>query len=91
VKGRTRGIEIYEVIGYADKLTPELKVNLDRYHQALDAYFAQDWPFALSLMQALHEEDPHAKIYKIYIDRILEYMQNPLPTDWDGVYIHMAK
>ncbi len=91
VKGRSRGIEIYEVLDTIDKLTPALEQELAEYHRALDAYFAQEWDKAYALMSALHEAHPHAKIYKIYMERITEYKEHVVPLDWDGVFIHLSK
>lgn len=91
VKGKKVGIAIYEVICKATDITPTLKAELDLYHQALDDYFKRDWDKALELMEQLHARHPKTKIYRLYIDRINEFKENPLPDDWDGVYVHSSK
>lgn len=91
VKGKSRGIEIYEVLGRAEQLTPELDAELAQYNKGLDAYFAQRWDEAGKIMSALHQQYPDKKIYKLYVERIQEYKEHPLPADWDGVYVHQSK
>lgn len=91
VKGKSKGIEIYEVLGRTEQLTPELDEELKQYNNGLDAYFAQRWDDAYNIMDKLHQQYPDKKIYKLYIERIQEYKEHPLPADWDGVYVHQTK
>jgi adenylate cyclase len=91
VKGKSRGINIYEVLGRISQLTPELEQELKNYHEGLEAYQAKNWDQAYSIMDSLHQQHPDVKIYKIYMDRINEYKLHPVSEDWDGVYIHVTK
>jgi adenylate cyclase len=91
VKGKSRGINIYEVLGRISQLTPELEQELKNYHEGLEAYQAKNWDKAYSIMDSLHQQHPDVKIYKIYMDRINEYKLHPVSEDWDGVYIHVTK
>tara|TARA_R110000868_G_scaffold76328_7_gene219558 strand:- start:1233 stop:3434 length:2202 start_codon:yes stop_codon:yes gene_type:complete len=91
VKGKSRGTDIYEILGNIESLTPELDNELNLYNTALDAYFSQKWEEAFSMMQSLHNQHPDTTIYKIFIKRIEDYKQNPVPADWDGVYAHLSK
>lgn len=91
VKGKQKGVAIYEVIGTQDKLSSELSDELSKYHKGLDFYFAQQWDNAFELMTELKEKYPDRKIYQIYLDRINEFKVTPPPADWDGVYVHKSK
>jgi adenylate cyclase len=91
VKGKLKGISIYQVICAQAGLTPELKNELDLHHKALDHYFRQQWDDALTLMNQLHQTYPDKKIYSLYVDRIKEFKEHPLPADWDGIYVHVTK
>lgn len=91
VKGKKKGVAIYEVIGRVTHMTPELEQELGLYQKALDLYFAQKWDEAQVLMEQLHQSSPDTKIYNIYIERIKEFKDHPLPEDWDGVYVHLSK
>ena len=91
VKGKRESGVIYEVVCAREKLSPLLTQELELYHQALDYYFKQQWEEAYERMHTLHQAHHAKKLYKLYLDRIEEFKKNPLPADWDGVYVHTAK
>lgn len=91
VKGKKKGIEIYEAICLKSELTPDLEQTLANYHAALDYYFQQRFDESLALLKPLAIQFPDCKIYQIYIERISEYKKNPAPQDWDGIYTHASK
>ena len=91
VKGKKTGVALYELICTQEKLTPELVHELEKYHQALECYFQQKWDEAFMLFTVLHEEHPEAKIYSLYLDRVIVFKTSTLPNDWDGVYVHANK
>jgi adenylate cyclase len=91
VKGKKSGVAIYDVLGFIDIMTPALKEELDLYHQALRDYYEKKWDDSYSVMKKLHDRHPTKIIYELYIERITEFKENPPPTDWDGVYVHLSK
>ncbi len=91
VKGKKKIIVIYEVICFQSEMTRELKQELDLYYHALNYYFSQQWEYAEKLMHELHKAHPDKKIYSVYLNRIAEFKQNPLPPNWDGTYAHTVK
>lgn len=91
VKGKTHGVEIYEPLGYVKKLSLELKKEVDVYHTALEYYFAQEWNKSLALFTELSHKKPHEKLYKLYLKRLDDFIKNPPPADWDGIYTHLEK
>lgn len=91
VKGKKEGIAIYEVVGFANELTDVLKLELQHYHQALEAYFQQNWGTALTLLETLHQQHPDTHIYTLYIERIQSFKASPPPAAWDGIYSHTSK
>lgn len=91
VKGKEKGVEIFDVVCRKSELTPELESELKQYHAGLEAYFDQKWEDAYHIMNMLHQQHPETKVYKLYIDRINEYKTHPVPENWDGIYIHVTK
>lgn len=91
VKGKTKGVAIYEVLCTQEKLSPELAAELEKYNHALEFYFNQQWDDALKLMSELQQAYPDKKIYRLYIDRIQEFKTHTPPSGWDGVYVHATK
>jgi len=101
VKGQTKPVQIWQVIDYdkddeEDNLYGVPRYRLDEelftYHRALDMYQNGNFSDALDIFKELQEweDKTNDKIYKIYISRCKEYLQNP-PKDFDGVYRHTSK
>lgn len=91
VKGKKKGVTLYEVICRKKELTETLAVELELHHRALDDYFNQKWDQAEKEFQELTKNYPHSKLYPLYLERIAEFRRNPPPEDWDGVYTHTKK
>lgn len=91
VKGKTRAITIYELIGLREMLNEEMKEELTLYQHALNAYYAREWNKAEEGFKSLHEQHTHKKIYRIYLERLTEFKINPPDSDWDGVFVHTLK
>ncbi len=91
VKGKKKGIELYEVLGRIKALTPELKQELDRYHAALENYFNRQFEKARAVFKELNAERPEVKLYSLYLERSEEFIKTPPGDDWDGIYTHAAK
>lgn len=91
VKGKKKGIKIYEVLGYQTEMTEELKIELAQYHQAIEFYLQKKWQDAKKILQQLNRDHQSVVIYQIYLNRIEEFMKNPPPDDWDGTFVHTSK
>ena len=91
VKGKQKGVAIYEVICTQEKQVPELKQELEKYNRALEYYFQQKWDDAFTLITELEQAYPDKKIYHLYLNRINEFKKATPPADWDGVYVHATK
>lgn len=53
--------------------------------QALVSYRNQDWVLARRLFEELQRSSP-TTLYKIYLDRIAHFIEQPPADDWDGVF-----
>lgn len=91
VKGKKEGINIYELVGKLKNITPELERELEEHHKAMDLYFERRFQAAAELFGKLHESYPETKVYKLYLERLAFYQENPPAADWDGVYTHTTK
>jgi adenylate cyclase len=91
VKGKKKGIDIYELIDIKSQVAAEVMQELDQYNQALQLYFKQEWEAASVAMRALHEAHPKKKLYVLYLDRLHGYQAHPPPADWDGTYVYHKK
>ncbi|MCK4704064.1 MAG: adenylate/guanylate cyclase domain-containing protein, partial [Gammaproteobacteria bacterium] len=86
VKGKDEPVAIYEPIGLLEDVDKSIRQDLKRYKHALKFYRAQHWDDAEREFFALSSVDKDRKIYQIYLDRIMQYRENPPPADWDGSF-----
>lgn len=92
VKGKDIGIDIFCPICEMSAATPELKLELESHHKALDLYFQQKWDQAEKLFKELMESYPNNKtLYEVYLERIQSLRENPPGPDWDGAYVSHEK
>tara|TARA_B100000941_G_C28096025_1_gene345955 strand:- start:113 stop:565 length:453 start_codon:yes stop_codon:yes gene_type:complete len=94
VKGKKEAVSIFTLVGDNKILKSKDFQTLKYKHQKiLDSYFNQKWDDALKNINNTKNlcNNVMTDYYKIMIERIEEFQNNPLPRDWDGVYIAKSK
>lgn len=91
VKGKDQPVLILEPAGPQEQVSDLVRTNIERFHQALDAYAVRDWDQAEELLQQLIARGDDRKVYHLYLDRIAHFREEPPPADWDGVFTHETK
>ncbi len=94
VKGKTRPVRIYALVGDETVGANPAFVTLKANHDAMiAAYRARGWRRAHELLTACRGEAPELMLpfYALYEHRIREFEADPPPPDWDGVYSATAK
>ncbi len=91
VKGKVEPVTVYQPLCRKEDLNEGQKSLLSDYEKAMNAYRAQDWSLAKTLLAKLLERESDRLIYQIYLDRIAVFEKDPPPKDWDGVFIHTSK
>ena len=91
VKGKTEAVKVFEPLCKKDKATPELLTELRHHEQGLDAYLKQEWDKAEQIFAGLNKQQPDARIYSLYMERINELRHRTLGKEWDGVYERREK
>ncbi|MBF0303689.1 MAG: adenylate/guanylate cyclase domain-containing protein [Desulfamplus sp.] len=93
VKGKTEPIDIYtahlieEGVDYS-----VMQVELDHYHHAIQLYGNRDFKEAFEIFSALDSKKGSSKkLYSIYRQRALDFINNPPDNEWDGVFNHITK
>ena len=91
VKGKVEPIEIWQVI-QKEPANELLQTELDTYHNALKLYKNSQFEEAFKVFNALENDEnkTNKNIYKMYMERCENYMQNP-PENFNGVYVHTTK
>ncbi|MDF1562084.1 MAG: adenylate/guanylate cyclase domain-containing protein [Deltaproteobacteria bacterium] len=90
VKGKREPVRIYELLALGQP-TPEQKVFLDLFSEALVHYKEQLWDRAIALFQECLEHQPGDYAAQLYIARSNAMKETPPGDDWDGVYTMTTK
>lgn len=91
VKGKDTAVSILEPIHPDVAKKQEVVDELAQYHDAYEAYLAQNWPEATEKFKALLGLNPDRKVYSIFIERIDILKEHPPGEDWDGSFTHTSK
>lgn len=91
VKGKNKPVTIFEPLGLLENVSKSDKKLLRQFHIGITQYRAQNWDAAEREIFALSQLDPESKLYKIYLDRITHFRENPPAKDWDGSFTHTSK
>jgi adenylate cyclase len=86
VKGKSKGVVIYELVGKKEEFTniDEIYLKINLYESSLQHYYLGRWNDALVEMQKYLEIEPDDLAAQIIIKRIEHYKNTP-PVNWDGV------
>ncbi len=91
VKGKTKPVAIFEPLTTFDKIEPETKKRLRRYHRAVKMYREMRWDAAEQEFLSLSQQEPNAYVHKLYLDRIMFFKNNSPGENWDGVFTFTTK
>ena len=85
VKGKSRAIAIYELIGEKGCLTSEEKNRISNYENGLELYFQKDFQAAKKEFFKVYKANPEDQAVKIKIRSCQIYEKEPPGSDWNGV------
>jgi adenylate cyclase len=91
VKGKAEPVTIYEPMGMKDQLPVKAIEDTKLFHNALRLYREQNWDAAEQVLQELVSVEPDCYLFKLYLERIAMFRQEPPPADWDGVFTYTTK
>jgi hypothetical protein len=92
VKGKTEPVDIFTPIGLRkEHLDPELLKWLETYEDAIVKFRGRDFKHAKILLSRFLEFYPDDFLAKMYLDRSLEYEQQPPDEAWNAVEVFKKK
>ena len=100
VMGRSQAVPIYEITGLKEYLAPATRECLGVFGEALAKYYARDWQGALAGFQQSARVEPNqpgktpgvkGNPSLTYIGITQDYLENPPPENWEGVYVMKEK
>jgi adenylate cyclase len=80
VKGKSRPVKVYEVIGKAGDVPETRRVRIRAYHAAMALYYRRRFALAREAFSRLMEEDVVAEVFA---DRCGRFEKAPPPATWD--------
>lgn len=86
VKGKTEGINVYELISKRGE-KPAMDTLISQYEHALQAYRNRHFEEAMNLLKDQLHDGPSHTLHK----RCALFLQTPPPPSWDGIYISTVK
>ncbi|MDF5712576.1 MAG: GAF domain-containing protein [Rhizonema sp. NSF051] len=92
VKGKYQAVNVYELIG--DRNTPlddSTHEFLSHYQDARVAYLSGDFRTALAYFEAAKRIRPKDQAVSIHLERTRNYLKQPPPDSWDGVWTMLRK
>jgi len=92
VKGKTKPVSIYELIGDRQyPLTPQTEEFLDLYAAGRQAYMAMNFKEAAHHFTAAQRLRADDRAIAIHLERVTSYLHNPPSANWEGVYTMTVK
>jgi len=92
VKGKTKPVQVYELLGLVENGLPENKKQiLDFFREGYKNYLGQNWSTAIKYFQQALTIDPNDGPSKTYIRRCEQFSKIPPREDWDGVFTLQTK
>lgn len=92
VKGKTKPVNIYELIGFAGEELPSEKTNsLKIYSEALQLYREKQFSEAADKFTKVLELVPTDRASAVFVNRCKLLNENPPPEEWDGVFVMKTK
>ncbi len=86
VKGKSQPVEVTTLIGAkGDEIDPEWLKSLESYEEALRKFRERDFTNAKIILSRFLEFYPDDFLAKMYLDRALEYEQQPPDEAWNAV------
>jgi adenylate cyclase len=92
VKGKTKPVDVFTLIGPRNEdVDPEFLRWLESYEEGLEKFRIRDFTDAKILFSRFLEFYPDDFLAKMYLDRALEYEQQPPDEAWDAVEVFKKK
>ncbi len=86
VKGKTRGVLVYELLGLKGETDASLVELAETFGQALQAYWRQEWDGAMRGFEQVLARWPDDAPAKEMLHRCRQYRESPPGPGWDGVH-----
>ena len=91
VMGLKNAVRIYELLDFAEGSSPEVRGYLELWEKAMEKYESLDFAGARLGFESLNRKNPDDCVSEVFLNRCDQYLENPPPDDWDGVFSMNSK
>lgn len=91
VSGKTEPCRVYEVVGHEGQIDPESLSFIKHFEDGLALYRERDWQNAMNHFTTCLSMQSQDGPSKLYMDRIVHFLENPPSEDWHGVHYFKEK
>ena len=88
VKGKSKPVKVYEVVGHAPDVSEERLGRIREFHAAMALYYRRRFASALEAFSRLTASDEAARVYS---ERCLRFEKTPPPVTWDRSFVSETK
>jgi adenylate cyclase len=82
VMGRSEPVGVYEPLGRSEELTGHQSSLLSSYAEGLRYWRSRDFVAAAQHFEKFSEHDPPARVF---LERSLRHVRQPVPSDWEPI------
>lgn len=90
VKGKNLPVRIFELIAEGE-ISSDLRQNVDSFENSYRLYESKDFKKALSQFESLASGSWQDPVSAVFVERCREFIENPPPENWDGVFVMTRK
>lgn len=90
VKGKLEPVRIYELLCEGE-LPSDRAAQVGLFNEGFDLYHERKFADALEKFKQAHERGTADPVSELYIERCQDYLNEPPPAQWDGVYVMKTK
>ena len=91
VVGRKKPLKIFQVVDFAENITPYMKDTIKYYKEGLDLYRNRKWDMAIYAFEKALLKTPGDGPSIKFIERCRHYKENPPPDEWKAVFFQREK
>ncbi|MGA2142125.1 MAG: adenylate/guanylate cyclase domain-containing protein [Brevinematales bacterium] len=91
VKGKIRGVKIFELISEKDNIDSGMSEFLKIYNDGVSLYEKHDWPGAVKAFSEALGLRPGDRPAQMILERCSKFEKDGTPADWNGVTVFHEK
>ena len=87
VKGKTQPVKVYELVALKDEaVSIETQEVIQYFERGYQHYLNRNWEWAMNQFRQVLQIKPDDGPARLYMMRCQEFIKNPPPRNWDGVF-----